>query len=63
MSKWDPVQWLELAVLRQARAPLVKVELDRQQALDLLKYIKDLQESLEALKAQQGGLSPMAEMR
>lgn len=49
-AKWDPLAWLELAVQMQAQHPFVPVELDRDQALALLKYIKSMEETLEHLK-------------
>lgn len=53
--KWDPKGWFEMAVLQQEPHPFIPVELNREQALALLKYLKDQDETLEALKRQLAG--------
>ena len=53
--KWDPKAWFELAVKQQEPHPFIPVELNREQALALLKYLKDMEETVEALKRQLSG--------
>lgn len=54
-AKWDPHGWLKVAVLMQEKHPFVPVELNREQAVALLKYIEGLLETLEETKRQLGG--------